>query len=62
MYCLYMRRPVILESEDFVDQAQQAVTVIWDMTMKGRKWVASVSDLINRGSDPRRGREIEASV
>ena len=49
-----MRRPVILESEDFVDQAQQAVTVIWDMTMKGRKWVASVSDLINRGSDPRR--------
>lgn len=45
---------MILESEDFVDQAQQAVTVIWDMTMKGRKWVASVSDLINRGSDPRR--------
>ena len=45
---------MILESEDFVDQAQQAVRVIWDMTMKAKKWVASVSDLINPGSDPRR--------
>lgn len=41
-------------SEDFVDQAQQAVKVIWDMTTKARDWLASVYDLTNPGSDPRR--------
>lgn len=42
------------DTEDFVDQAQQAVTVIWDMATRAREWIASVSDLLNPGSDPRK--------
>lgn len=37
-----------------MDQAQQAVTVIWDMTTRAREWLASVSDVLNPGSDPRK--------
>ena len=41
-------------AEDFVDQAQQAVSTIWDMVTKAREWVAKVSDVLNPGSDPRK--------
>lgn len=37
-----------------MDQALQAVTVIWEMTTRAREWIASVSDVLNPGSDPRR--------
>lgn len=40
-------------AEDFVDQAQQAVTMVWEMTTRAREWIASVSDVLNPGSDPR---------
>lgn len=42
------------EAEDFVDQAQQAVTVIWEMATRAREWLASVSDVLSPGSDPRK--------
>lgn len=41
------------DAEDFVDQAQQAVTLVWQMTTRAREWLASVSDVLNPGSDPR---------
>lgn len=37
-----------------MDQAQQSVTVIWEMTTKAREWLASVADALNPGSDPRK--------
>lgn len=37
-----------------MDQAQQAVTVIWEMATRARGWIASVSDVLNPGSDPRK--------
>ncbi|CBJ26123.1 conserved unknown protein [Ectocarpus siliculosus] len=40
--------------EDFVDQAQQSVALIWDMVTKAREWVANVADVLNPGLDPRK--------
>lgn len=37
-----------------MDQAQQAVTVIWEMATRAREWLASVSDVLSPGSDPRK--------
>lgn len=37
-----------------MEQAQQAVSTIWDMTVRAREWVATVSDVLHPGSDPRR--------
>lgn len=51
---MFSRVACVLDSEDFVDQAQQAVTVIWEMASRAREWIASVSDALNPGSDPRR--------
>lgn len=36
-----------------MNQAQQAVSAIWDMTTRAREWVANVSDVLYPGSDPR---------
>lgn len=41
-------------AEDFVDQAQHAVALIWEMVTKAREWIAKVSDVLNPGSDPRK--------
>lgn len=41
-------------AEDFVDQAQQSVALIWDMVAKAREWVANVADVLNPGLDPRK--------
>ena len=43
-----------LSAEDFVDQAQHAVALIWDMVTKAREWIAKVSDALYPGSDPRK--------
>lgn len=54
---LIPRPPMILHFfsvEDFVDQAQHAVALIWDMVTKAREWIAKVSDTLNPGSDPRK--------
>lgn len=37
-----------------MEQAQQAVAAIWDMTARAREWVATVSDVLYPGSDPRK--------
>lgn len=44
----------VIWAEDFVDQAQHAVALIWDMVTKAREWIAKVSDVLNPGSDPRK--------
>lgn len=36
-----------------MEQAQQAVSAIWNMTTKAREWLANVSDVLHPGSDPR---------
>eukprot|EP00752_Nemacystus_decipiens_P009884 g8817.t1 len=47
-------RPEEAPGEDFVDQAQHAVALVWDMVTKAREWIAKVSDVLNPGSDPRK--------
>lgn len=45
-----------------MEQAQQAVSAIWNMTVRAREWVANVSDLLHPGSDPRRVDDGRAGV
>lgn len=45
---------MVFRAEDFVDQAQQSVALIWDMVTKAREWVANVADVLNPGLDPRK--------
>eukprot|EP00903_Cladosiphon_okamuranus_P013909 g12937.t1 len=47
-------RPEEAPGEDFVDQAQHAVALIWEMVTKAREWIAKVSDVLYPGSDPRK--------
>lgn len=54
---LQLPPPTLLYSfcaEDFVDQAQHAVALVWEMVTKAREWIAKVSDVLNPGSDPRK--------